>query len=129
MLSIFASSFIHNGFKNILTYIPEGTTDFIMAFIIGNYGIITFYIIIILYYLLLKELITLTKYTQNKKTNYLIISFVYILFIQTIINISMNIGLIPIIGITLPFLPYGGSSLLVNFLYLGIIFNLTNTDD
>ena len=42
---------------------------------------------------------------------------------QVLINISMNIGLIPIIGITLPFLSYGGSSILIYFIFLGLIFN------
>ena len=50
------------------------------------------------------------------------------LFFNILINILMNIGLIPIIGITLPFLSYGGSSLILYFLYIGIIFNLTTTD-
>ncbi len=129
LLSIFGSSLIHNGLNNILIYIPEGATDFILAFIIGNYGLIFFFIILILYYCLLINLLNLTKQIHNKKTNYLIISFIYLLLLQMMINISMNIGLIPIIGITLPFLSYGGSSLLVNFIYLGIILSRTSMDD
>ena len=128
MLSIFGSKFLKNGFQKILIYVPESPTDFIFAFSIGNYGIITSVIIILIYFYLLNTLLNLIDLKQDKKTNYLIISFVYMTFLQILINICMNIGLIPIIGITLPFLSYGGSSLLVCFIYVGIIFSLTNKD-
>lgn len=126
MMSIFGSNIIRNGFKNILIYIPEGTTDFIYAFTAGNYGLIMTFIIIITYLIMLLGLLDLTK-KSHKKTNYLIISFVIMTFIQMLINILMNIGLIPIIGITLPFLSYGGSSLLISFIYLALI--LTSMDN
>ena len=129
MLSIFGSSIMQNGFQKILIYVPEGPTDFIFALSIGNYGILLGIIILIFYFFLLNNLLGLIKIKQDKKTNYLIISFVYMTFLQIIINISMNIGITPIIGITLPFLSYGGSSLLICFIYLGMIFSLTNKDD
>ena len=126
LISIFASSVIRNGFGNILLYIPEGETDFIFAFAIGNFGLILIPIILISYFFTFINVLNLLKYSQNKKTNYLIISFFNMFFFQVIINIAMNIGLVPIIGITLPFLSYGGSSLLVYFIFLGIIFSLVN---
>jgi len=129
MLSIFGSPFIRNGLNQILIYIPEGATDFIFAFSIGNFGIISAFLIIFCYAILLYNLLSKLKLTKDKKTNYLVISFVLILLFQIIINILMNIGLIPIIGITLPFLSYGGSSIIVNFLFLAIILNLTNKDN
>ena len=129
MLSIFGSNIMQNGFQKILIYVPESPTDFIFAFSTGNYGILLGITILIFYFFLLNNLLGLIKIKQDKKTNYLIISFVYMTFLQIIINISMNIGIIPIIGITLPFLSYGGSSLLICFIYLGMIFSLTNKDD
>ena len=129
ILSIFGSNLLRNGFKKVSIYVPESPTDFIFAFCIGNYGIIIGIITLLIYFYLLYNLISLINIKPDKKTNYLIISFVYMTFLQIIINISMNIGLIPIIGITLPFLSYGGSSLLICFIYLGIIFSLTNKDD
>ena len=67
-----------------------------------------------------------------KKTNYtnktFIIGVISILFYQQIQNMSMTIGLLPITGITLPFISYGGSSLLSYMLMLGIIFNISNEE-
>ena len=67
------------------------------------------------------------KRNHNKKTNYLIVSFNIMLLSQVLINILMNIGLVPIIGITLPFLSYGGSSMLFYFIYLGMLLSLTTS--
>lgn len=128
LISIFSSPFLRLGLNDITIYIPEGATDFIFAFSVGNFGLITSFVIIILYFLLASELLKKVKYTQNKKTNYLIISFLLMFICQFTINILMNIGLIPIIGITLPFISYGGSSLLVYFLFIGVILSLTNKD-
>ena len=128
LTNIYSVSFIRNGFNKILLYIPEGVTDFIFAFSIGNFGFIMLFIIITIYLFLIYNLFNLIKKYNDKKTNYLIISFIIMLFFNILINILMNIGLIPIIGITLPFLSYGGSSLILYFLYIGIIFNLTTTD-
>lgn len=129
LLNIFGTSFIRNGFNNILIYIPEGATDFIFAFSIGNFGIFLGIAIILCYLILLLGISNTPKNKTNKKTNYFIISFLIILFFQISINILMNIGLIPIVGITLPFLSYGGSSILVCFIFLSITLNLTNKEN
>lgn len=124
LTSIYSSSFFRNGFSHPLLYIPEMTTDFIFSFIIGNFGLSLTIIIFVCYSYIIFYILSLIK--KNKKTNYLIISFITMFFIQIIINILMNIGLIPTIGITLPFLSYGGSSLLTYFIFIGIIISLTN---
>lgn len=126
--SVYATSLIKNGFNNMLLYIPEGVTDFIYAYCIGNFGILNFFIINLLFIIIIYNSFDLIKINNDKKTNYLIISFITIFFVNILINILMNIGLIPIIGITLPFVSYGGTSILVYFMFLAIIFNLTNKD-
>lgn len=128
LLSIFSSSLFHFDLNNITVYIPEGSTDFIFAFLIGNFGLISGIILVILYFLLALEIIKLITNLNNKKTNYFIISFLIMFIFQFTVNIFMNVGLLPIIGITLPFLSYGGSSLLVYFIFIGIILSLTNKD-
>ena len=122
LTNIYSTPFIRNGFNKILLYLPEGITDFILDFTIGNFGFISLYIILLLYLNIIFNLCKLIKSSNDKKTNYLIISFIIMLFFNILINILMNIGLIPIIGITLPFLSYGGSSLILYFLYIGIIY-------
>jgi len=106
LLSIFGSPFIRNGFNGILLYIPEGATDFIFAFSIGNFGFFMCPLILWTYLMLLITISFKINNKYNKKTNYLVISFLLILLCQILINIMMNIGIIPIVGITLPFLSF-----------------------
>ena len=128
LTNIYSTPFIRNGFNKILLYLPEGITDFILDFTIGNFGFISLYIILLLYLNIIFNLCKLIKSSNDKKTNYLIISFIIMFFINIAINVSMNLGTFPIIGITLPFLSYGGSSLLFYFIFLGLIFSLVNKD-
>lgn len=116
------------GLNKTSLYIPEAPTDFIFAFNIGNFGIVGGLIIIICYYIIDLYLINLLKKTNTKKIKLFIISFIWIFFMQQIINIGMNLGLMPIIGIPLPFLSYGGSTIIIYFLYLAIILNLLKTE-
>ena len=129
LISIFSAPLIRNGFNDMALYIPEGATDFIFAFSIGNFGFILAIIIIILYALFIIAINKIIKKNHNKKAHYLIVSFNLMFGVQVLINILMNIGLVPIIGITLPFLSYGGSSMLFYFLYLGLILSLITTSD
>ena len=62
----------------------------------------------------------------KKQIKLVLISFISIFFFQQFINIGMNLGLLPIIGIPLPFLSYGGSTIIIYFIFLGIILNLFN---
>ena len=128
LTNIYSTPFIRNGFNKILLYLPEGITDFILDFTIGNFGFISLYIILLLYLNIIFNLCKLIKSSNDKKTNYLIISFIIMFFINIAINVSMNLGTFPIIGITLPFLSYGGSSLLFYFIFIGLIFSLVNKD-
>ena len=128
LTNIYSTPFIRNGFNKILLYLPEGITDFILDFTIGNFGFISLYVILLLYLNIIFNLCKLIKSSNDKKTNYLIISFIIMFFINIAINVSMNLGTFPIIGITLPFLSYGGSSLLFYFIFIGLIFSLVNKD-
>ena len=71
------------------------------------------------------DLFLINKIINMKKNTlkYILISFTSIFLFGQIINIGMNLGLLPIIGIPLPFLSYGGSTLIIYFIFLSIIFN------
>ena len=71
-------------------------------------------------------LITYHNKTSNSADKYAIGGIIGVLLFQQVYNIAMTIGLLPIMGITLPFIFYGGSSLLSYMLLLGIIFNISN---
>ena len=124
-----SSSFLGTGLKKVSLYIPEAPTDFIFAFTIGNFGLLTGLLILLCYLLIDLSFINLYFKLTNKKIKLFMLSFISIFFFQQIINISMNLGLLPIIGIPLPFLSYGGSTIIIYFIFLGIIFNYLFKDN
>ncbi len=128
LIVIGSAPLIKNGFNQISLYIPESPTDFIFAFNIGNYGILSGIIILISYFVINIILLKWFNNVKTKKIKLFLISFISIFFFQQIVNIAMNLGLVPIIGIPLPFLSYGGSTIIIYFCFLGIILNLLKKD-
>ena len=128
LIVIGSSSLFGTGLNKISLYIPEAPTDFIFAFTIGNFGILTGILVLLCY--LLIDIFLLNQYLRqkNKKIKLVLISFISIFFFQQIINIGMNLGLLPIIGIPIPFLSYGGSTIIIYFIFLGIILSLLKKD-
>ncbi len=118
-----ASSFINFNINKIMLYIPEAPTDFIFAFSIGNFGLLSAFLILISYYIIDIYLINdINKYDTDYKM--FILSFFIIFLFHQIYNIFMNIGLLPIMGIPLPFLSYGGTNIIINYIFIGIIFKI-----
>ena len=104
------------GIKDIV-YFPEGPTDFAFTLFLANFGIFGLIFLLLLYYLFFKYLYNISN---NK---FLIYPVFYLILFQYTINILMNIGFFPIIGITLPFISYGGSSLISYMILIGILLN------
>lgn len=129
LITIGASSFLGVGLNKILLYIPEAPTDFIFAFSIGNYGVFSAIIICISF--LVIDLFLINHINKNKSKTIKIFAYTYlsIFIFHQIYNISMNLGLLPIMGIPLPFVSYGGTNTLINFLFLGIILNLLKSKE
>lgn len=112
-----------NSLNNL--YIPEATTDFIYAYLIGKYGLVLAFMIPFLYILIFTYLIYLYNKVKDTKIKLFLISFINIFIFNVFVNISMNLGLIPIIGIPLPFISYGGSAMISYSIYLGLIFKIS----
>ncbi len=96
-------------------YFPESSTDFALSLLISNFGLIgltSFFIIYSLFFYFLSKL---------KSDKYLLYPVLIILLIQYSINVLMNLSLFPIMGITLPFLSYGGSSIISYMFLIGLI--------
>lgn len=110
------------GIKKTPIYFPEPHTDFIISIIFSNFG---FYLsIFILFNIFLFDInLIFIGLKNSKKNKYLIGGTISILLFQQIQNIGMNIGLLPITGITLPFISYGGSSLISYMILIGLILN------
>lgn len=107
-------------------YLPEPQTDFIFAIISEELGFISILILTFCYIVLFYNVIYVSLSTKDLFGKYLSFGLVIELILQTLLNILVVVGLIPVTGVTLPFLSYGGSSLLVCLLSIGIILNVSN---
>ena len=105
-------------------YLPEPQTDFIFAIICEELGFLGAFLIVLLFVLIIYQIIKISLETDDLFKKYLAFGLSFQLGFQAIINLLVVIGLIPVTGVTLPFLSYGGSSLLVSMLSVGIILNI-----
>lgn len=108
-------------------FLPEAHTDFVFAIIAEELGFVGGVLTIALFAFLIGKLFLLSKCLDQKKAffeAYLINGIALVLAAQVFINVGVNIGLLPTKGLTLPFLSYGGSSLLVNLFMLGIVLRI-----
>ena len=120
LVSIGSSGMFGRGLRNIPEYFPEAPTDFAFALLINNIGYIGIIIFIFIYSLLIYNIIKIIN-DQNKL---FVFPVVFLLLFQFTVNVLMNIGLFPVIGITLPFISYGGSNLLSYMIIIGLILNI-----
>ena len=126
MTSIGAGGFLGMGLHNTPIYFPEPQTDFIFAVYANNFGFIGSLILLALITIFDIKLILLAIRNTNLTNKYIIAGIVGMLIYQQLQNIGMTFGLMPITGITLPFISYGGSSLLSYMIMIGIIFTISN---
>lgn len=126
LINIGSTSLFNFNLNNILLYIPEAPTDFIFAFTIGNFGLLSGITILISYLIIFIYIINKNKNIKSKKYNNLISIFTLLLIFQITYNIAMNIGILPIMGIPLTFLSYGGTNTIISYIILGIILNIFN---
>ncbi|MDO5569624.1 MAG: FtsW/RodA/SpoVE family cell cycle protein [bacterium] len=115
-----------HGFNNTPIYFPEPQTDFIFAVFASNYGLFGAIMLIFLILFFDIRLINTVSQTSDMINKYVIGGILAMLLYQQVQNISMTIGLLPITGITLPFISYGGSSLISYMIMAGVIFNISN---
>jgi rod shape determining protein RodA len=116
-----------SGNQTQLQYIPEQWTDFIFCAISEEFGFIGSITVVILFLILLGRILRNASSTKDEFLSLTQIGIFAVLFIHFLINIGMVIGLIPIIGVPLPFVSYGGSSLLVNVIMIAIVSNIYRT--
>lgn len=106
-------------------YLPEPQTDFIFSIIAEEFGFIGCIVLILMFILLYKEIIKCAILKDDLFGKYLIFGLVFLLIFQTLLNLSVVVGLVPITGVTLPFISYGGSSLISSMISIGIILNIS----
>ena len=126
LISIGSSNVHGHGYNKTPLYFPESGTDFIFSVFTSNFGLtggLSLVIIILLFdlYLIYNAVIC-----DNILNKLVIIGTISCLLYQQIQNVGMTLGILPITGVTLPFISYGGSSLISNMIMIGIIFNTIN---
>ena len=122
--SVSAGGLLGNG--NQLVTVPEIHTDFIFAGFAQQWGFIGISVYFILMICILGRMIYIGLKTQDGFARMIILGVILCILIQIIINIGMNIGLLPITGITLPFMSYGGSSMIVSWVLIGLLLSIKN---
>jgi len=120
---LFGKGFLQ-GNQTQLQYIPEQWTDFIYCVIGEEFGFIGSMIVLILFFYLFLKILKIASTTKDEFLSLTIIGILSVYFIHFLINVGMVVGILPVIGIPLPFVSYGGSSLLVNMFMLGMIANI-----
>ena len=114
-----------DGTYSALDYVPQDHTDFIFSSIGETMGFIGCSIVMILYLLMIFRLLTLALNTYDKFARLVIVGFMMMVFFHAFYNIGMTIGIMPVMGIPLPFLSYGGSNLIANMGGVGLVLNIT----
>ena len=112
---------VGRGLQSQLKFLPERQTDFIFASTAEELGLFGSTFIIGLFGVIFFRLIKAIRHARDNFGMYLTLGIFFMFLVQVVINIGMNIGLLPVTGIPLPFLSYGGSSLLTTMLSLGLV--------
>ena len=115
-----------HGFNQTPIYFPESGTDFIFAVFASNFGLLGAIILILIIIFFDTRLISMATKKIASRDKFVLAGIIGMLVFQQVQNIGMTVGLLPITGITLPFISYGGSSLLSYLILVGIILNIGN---
>lgn len=110
-------------------YLPEPQTDFIFSIISEELGFLGVLIVSLFFIFIFYRCIKISLNTKDLFGKYLSFGLSFMIIFQTILNLCVVIGLVPVTGVTLPFISYGGSSLLVSMASIGIILNISRENN
>lgn len=109
-----------SGSQSQLRFLPEAQTDFAFAVVAEEFGFAAVAVVLALLGTVLFRLFRLAREARDNYTLYLALGILILLAIEIVVNVGMNLGVLPVTGIALPFVSYGGSSLLSTFLLIGL---------
>ncbi len=109
------------GSQSQLRFLPEAQTDFIFAVLAEQLGFLIVVLILAAYGVILWRLVAISKRTTDGFALFCVAGFFMVILVQMVFNIGMNVGVLPIVGLPLPFVSLGGSALVANFLMLGVV--------
>ncbi|WP_163976504.1 FtsW/RodA/SpoVE family cell cycle protein [Paenibacillus alvei] len=113
-----------DGFYMDRGFIPYAYSDSIYVVIGEKYGFLGSSVLLLLYFMLIYRIVLIANTSMNLAGGYLVIGLVGMIVFQVFVNIGMHIGLVPLTGLSLPFISYGGSSMLTNMLTVGLVMSV-----
>lgn len=116
------------GFGNSIQkhfYLPEPQTDFIFSIISEELGILGIITVAMLFLIIIFRSIKISIKSPDNFAKFLSFGIIFQLSFQTLLNLAVVVGLVPVTGVTLPFFSYGGSSLIITLISMGIILNIS----
>lgn len=112
------------GTQSQLRFLPEQHTDFVFSVWAEEWGFVGCCIVLLLYFFLIYRALTIAFNAKNFYGSFLAIGISFLFFIQFFINICMTIGLFPVVGVPLPLMSYGGSSIISCLIGIGLLLNI-----
>jgi rod shape determining protein RodA len=112
------------GTQSYLSFLPERHTDFIFSVWAEEHGFVGCLLLLALYFALVASAVDIASNARDRFGHFLALGVTAMLFWQTVINIGMVTGVMPVVGVTLPLMSYGGSSVITIFLGLGLLANV-----
>lgn len=112
------------GTQSHLKFLPERHTDFIFSVFAEEWGLIGSLLLLALYFLLIMRGIEIAHSTKDRLGKYLATGAVTMLFFYVFINLGMTLGIMPVVGVPLPLMSYGGTAMLTTFIAIGILLNV-----
>jgi rod shape determining protein RodA len=120
---ITGKGFLHGTQVN-LEYLPARHTDFIFSVLGEEWGFVGVSVVLTLYLFLILESLAVAKASRDRGGTFLVLSLICFFIFHIFINVSMQIGLLPVTGIPLPLISYGGSATMMFFMAIGLILNV-----
>lgn len=116
---------VEPGMEKAARNVPEAETDSIFAVIGEQWGFVGAVAIIVLFVALLLRCLYISRFAKDKYGAYIVVGLMAMFLFHFVENVGMNIGMLPVTGIPLPFISYGGSSIIVNYIAIGVIVSIS----
>ncbi len=113
------------GTQSQLHFIPEQHTDFVFSVWAEEWGFFGSFLLLFLLLLLISRGLKIANTSKDQAGSILALGISAMLFWQTFINVGMVLGIVPVVGIPLPLFSYGGTSLIVTFMGIGLLMNIS----
>lgn len=116
---------VEPGTEKAAKTVPEAETDSIFAVIGEEWGFVGTVLVIVLFVILLLRCLYVARYAKDKFGSYIIVGLMSMFLFHFVENVGMNIRMLPVTGIPLPFISYGGTSVIVNYIAVGVIVSIS----